>query len=356
MASRGGLPGSLCFVHKGWLLLLVLGCRAVDEDLVAQREALDLWRHGREILSDDPVGASLAFRDARIHLPLNPVLLTWEAKALAESGDLVRARVALDLALERDPHFGEARYNRAAYACRAGDFEGAARDLRRVLDDGVVSTREVVEDPDFSPHLMQEAFEFLPVTALQVSVEAPSGTLFWGTEFAVRLRVVGASAGPLSLTAETVSGPVQLVGMVEDTSPSTSGDVRDLTWTFRITGAGEVRLGPLQLWSGERRASLPAVVLLAAAPPSRSDPPPQPFADMPTTGELISGHDLGDVWRVGDEVRILTGPNVPLVRPDGVHAAVFEVRDHNDTTAVLTRLAAVPEPVTVVMQGRAITR
>ena len=77
---------------------------------------------------------------------------------------------------------------------------------------------------------------------------------------------------------------------------------------------------------------------------------------MPTTGELVSGHDLGDVWRVGDEVRILTGPNVPLVRPDGVHAAVFEVRDHNDTTAVLTRLAAGPEPVTVVMQGQAITR
>ncbi len=343
-------------MRSGWLLLLMLGCRSVDEDLIAQREALDLWRHGREILGEDPAGAALAFRDARIHLPLNAVLLTWEAKALAESGDLVRARVALDLALERDPQFGEARYNRAAYACRAGDFERAARDLRRVLDDGVVSTREVVEDPDFAPHLMREAFKFLPVTALQVSVEGPSGTLFWGTEFAVRLRVVGASAGPLSLTAETISGPVQLVRMVEDTSPSTSGDVRDLTWTFRITGAGDVRLGPFQLWSGERRVVLDAVELLAAAPPSRTDPAPQPFADMWTAGELLAGHEVGEVWRVGNEVRILTGPNASIVRPAGMYAAEFEVRAHSDTTAVLTRIAAGPEPVTLVMQGRAVTR
>lgn len=335
--------------------MLLCCCRAVDDDLATQREALDLWRHGVDILEEDPAQAALAFRDARIALPVNPVLLTWEARALADSGDLVRARAALDLALERDPSFGVARYNRAAYACRAGEYEAAARDLRRVLEDGVVSARQVVQDPDFAPHLMEDAFEFLPVTALQVSVEAPTGTLFWGTEFSVRLRVVGASVGPLSLTAEAVSGPIQLVRMVEDTSPSTSGAVRDLTWTFRITGAGDVRLGPFQLWSGERRVSLQPVELVAAAPPHRSHAPDPPFSDMSTAGELLAGHVVGDVWRVGDEVRVATGPSGGLIRPPDRYAVVFEVRDHNDTEFVLTRIHAGPEPLTVVVDGVSIT-
>ncbi|MFT6142656.1 MAG: hypothetical protein ACJAZO_000021 [Myxococcota bacterium] len=132
--------------------------------------------------------------------------------------------------------------------------------------------------------------------------------------------------------------------------------MRDLTWTFRITGAGDVRLGPFQLWSGERRVGLHVVELLAAAPPHHSQFPPRPFTDMPTAGELLAGHELGEVWRMGDGVRIVTGPDTPTVSPQGLCAAVFEARKHNEVTAVLTRIAAGPEPVTVVMGGRSVTR
>jgi hypothetical protein len=328
-----------------WLiaLLALAGCRGVDPELRQRRAALDAWRAAEQSFHDGDVPGARRHLDVALrHRPGDPVLLAWAARAAAADGDLDAAVELGGIALATDPTLAEARYNLAAWHARRGDVTEAARELRRALEDGVSSPVLVAEDPDFVPWLDHPSFSFLPGTPIVVTVEAPEHRVFWGSEFDVRLRVLGAQAGPIGVTAERADGPAALVRVVESPVDTPSGPVRDLVYTFRVTGAGSLHLGPLHVWSGRRRAFVDEVVVEAAAPPDRAAPPPAPY-DLATPGELLAVDDLA-ARRVGDEVR-LTGeagdvfdwaPDAPAIR--------YETRG-DDRVAV--RILAAPPHLTV---------
>lgn len=322
-------------------LLLALGCRVEDPELAARARALEAWRDGSARLeAGDVTGARDRLSSALAERPTDPLLLAWSARAAAADGDLPTALALLDEALAIDPAFAVARYNRAAYAARAGEPEVAARDLARALADGAARPREVLEDPDFAPWLGHEAFGFLPASPLQVALEAPSGTLWWGTEFAVRLRVSGAHDLPLAVTAEAVEGPIALLRVVEETSPSTAGPMRDLVWTWRVAGAGAVRVGPLHIGSGARRATAGEVLLEAAAPAGADEAADAP-RDLATPRELAGAHEVPAAWWVGEELRVLVGPDDRVVVSPAPDPPVrYELREAGRTRWRLERFPA----------------
>lgn len=337
-----------------WLVLLLAGCGGPDADLVAQRRALDAWREGEVLLRSDPEAAVQSFAAALDAMPEDDAnLRVWLAEALAASGDLESAVEQLDEALRLQPGSGTALYNRAAFQARLGERDAAADDLRAALSTGVRTPQQALLDPDFAGWSDDPRLAFLPIEALQVSVDAPEHPVFWGTELAVRLRVVGAGDTPLSVTAERFEGPVELVRVVENVAPSTAGALRDLTYTFRAVGEGSTHLGPLHVWSGERRASVPELRIETTAPPTRTAPSNTGLRDLPSPQELAGGHALGDVWRVGDEVRVMhRAAEHVVIEPSGPRAT-WELRRSGQSQWMLTRALVGASDARVQVSGRA---
>lgn len=342
------------------ILVALGGCKRADPNLVAVREALQAWEEGVAALeAGDPAEARERFAEAREHRPDDVLLAAWEAKAIADAGAPAAAVTMLDPVITARPDFAEARYNRAAYKARLGiDAEEVAADLRQAIEDGARRSREVLDDPDFAAYLDEPAFDFLPENALSIAVEAPESPVFWGSEFDVRLRVVGAGTQPIGVTAEAVTGPVELVRAVDESSPSTQGTFRDLTWTWRVVGAGAITFGPFHAWVGETRETLPVVALQAAAPPGR-EPPEGPRvlafqtpsevlgkANVPS-GRVVEG-DLLVAYQPGDRVVIEPAPKVPPVR--------YEKREGSRTVWIVDRYqqAGDRRQVTITRGGQAV--
>lgn len=288
-----------------------LACAWPDPELAAQRDALDAWERGRAALdAGDPAAAREAFREAARRRPGDVELLAWEASAAAAAGDLHDAIRLLDQVLDKRPTFHEARYNRAAYHARLGDAARAADDLETALASGLDRPpRDVIADPDFAAYVGTPEFAFLPREPLTVAVERPEGAVFWGSLFEIRLRVAGAGTEPVGVTAEEVAGPIELVSVVEDVVPSTNPEFRDLTWTFRVLGAGEIHLGPFHVLAGKRAVAVDAITVVARAPEGKEQPatapPPIRFA---TPRELAGKQPLGTAWRHADGVTVRVSP------------------------------------------------
>jgi tetratricopeptide (TPR) repeat protein len=253
-------------------LMVVLACTTGDPEQMATREAVAAFREGREALEADPEAALASFRQARDHRPFDPVLRAWEAMAVARTGDLEAAVAILDELIAADPRFAEARYNRAAWLARLGRLDEAGEELRRALALGAAREREAMTDPDFFPHLDHPAFAFLPDDMLLVAVEAPEGTAFWGSEVAVRFRVLGTGGHPVRIDAERTLGPLVLTSVREDAHQSSEGPARDLRYTFRVVGAGPIDAGPFTVHAGRWSKTVPPMRLQAEAPEGRAAP------------------------------------------------------------------------------------
>lgn len=329
------------------MIWLLLACGSREPALTAQQGALAAWRRGEAALAaHDPVAAGRAFDEALVLQPDDPVLLAWKGKAAADSGDLDAAIVLIDRALELDPSFAVARYDRAAWLARRGHAEDAAVDLEIALRGGIdVLPRDVLDDPDFAPYADHPAFAaVLPQHVLNVAVDEPEGDVFRGSEFDVRFRVFGARSGPIDLTFGELSGPFALVAAFEDTAPSTDGPVRDLAFRFRATGAGEVRLGPVTVASGTRVVTLPALAIGAKAPPGREAPEEPAPTRLVTPSATLAGRAPPTAWRDGGALLVASSPG-DLVAIDPPVAAVpttAELRDHGTPKVVITRWDTAP--------------
>lgn len=319
------------------MILLWLGCSQGDPELRAQRRALDAWEEGVAALPGDPLAAREAFARAQEARPDDVLLQAWEAEARAASGDLQGATDALETVLRRAPRFAEARYNRAAYLARSGQLEAAGPELALALEHGARRSREAMVDPDFAPHLQHPAFAFLPDDLLMVAVDAPREAVFWGSEATVRLRVVGAMGAPVHLHADALSGPVTLTHAVEDVVESTEGPVRDLLWTFKVEGAGEVVLGPLSVQSGGWTKELPAIRFATTAPPGREPPLGSLPLDLPVPTDVCADLVPPAVRRTDGTVDVLSLPQ-DRVSVDAPGPPVrYELRDRSQPVWVLLR-------------------
>ncbi|MEZ4321414.1 MAG: tetratricopeptide repeat protein [Myxococcota bacterium] len=336
------------------IALVLLACSGGDPELGGQKRALDAWIVGRDALeAGDPVRAADAFAKAHDAEPDDPLLEAWQARALADQGELEAAVALLHDVLVRAPRFAEARYNRAAYLARLGRLEEAGPELARAIDDGAARSREAMVDPDFVPHLADPAFAFLPDEMLIVALDAPSGTLFWGSEATVRLRIVGAQGAPVTIEAAELSGPLELVSAVEDVVDSTEGPVRDVSWTFKVRGAGEAVLGPFTVRSGPWSSQVRAVRFPMTAPPGKglTDGAPPLSLALPTevgVGLEVPGvrYEAGvlDVKSLpNDRVRITPKPTGSPVR--------YELRDRSRPSWVVQRHVLPAAPEVVVQRG-----
>lgn len=310
------------------LVLALMACRQADPALVEEREVIDLWRRGESLLAEGrPSDARVALADALERRPGDPLLMAWSARAAAEDGDLEDAIALLDAAVERSPSFGMAYYDRGAYHGRLGNVEALCADMEAALALDALPARDVLDDPDIAPFLGEPCLSFLPLEPLSILLEVPEGPLFIGTRFAVGMRVAGGYDLPLSVTL--LDAPVQgvsLVRVVEDAVPSTAGTLRDLTWTFEVTGAGTATFGPFSVWSGARRAHVPARVVETVAPPGHVGPDVHVTA-FSTPRELAGARYPPALWEVGGRTRVLVGPAERAVLPAEITTIPYELRE-----------------------------
>jgi hypothetical protein len=125
---------------------------------------------------------------------------------------------------------------------------------------------------------------------VEAALDGPSGSVFRGSEFAIRLRISGAEDAPVGVSAEVLSGPMQLVEVVEDEVQSTDGPQRDLTWILRATGAGTLELGPFHVVAGSRTTRVDGLRIEAKAPPGKER------ADAPAPSRLLTPREIvGDL-------------------------------------------------------------
>jgi len=301
-----------------------LACTQSDPQLMALQDAVEHWEAGAEAMDDGDGALALQhFRKARQVRPSDSLLGAWEARAMAEQGDVQGAIAVLDEVLGELPAFAEARYNRAAYKARLGDAPGAAADLRRAIEDGACRGRDVLSDPDFAGLLGHPDMAFLPSDVLQVTVEAPDESAFWGSEVAVVMRIIGAKPGPVAVRAEAVDGPLSMLSVFEDARDSTEGPYREITWSMRVAGAGPVVMGPFHVSSGDHIQHVEAVRFEAKAPPGKEEANielPVSFATVLEVGGQMQpasmrydGDRLFVKYQAGDRV-VLTPPVSPPIR------------------------------------------
>ncbi len=316
------------------VLIQLMGCSSADPELVAQRQALDAWEAGQHALEDGDHSIALArFDEALQHQPDDPLLIAWKARAIAADGRPEEAAELLRPVVDRVPRFVEARYNRAAYLARTGELDEAGIELARAIDGGAARSRQAMVDPDFAPHLDHPAFAFLPDEMLIVALDAPSDALFWGSEAALRLRVIGAEGAPATVEPAELSGPLELVEVTEDVVESTEGLVRDLTWTFKVRGAGEVVLGPFEVESAGFTTTVRAARFPTNAPPGKSVPDGLPALRLQTPTELVGSLEAPGL-RYDDGV-------VDVLVPNGARAQVSPARGAPVTYTLLERSKAV---------------
>jgi hypothetical protein len=328
-------------------VLLALGCHRPDPELEKTARSLAAWEEGRAKLeAGDPAGARERFRAASELRP-SPLLSAWEARAAAAGGDLPAAVALLDQALNEVPGFTEGRYNRAAYLARMGRPEAAAEDLVVALGPGTIRPLSVLEDSDFAPYLDHPSFAFLPRSALSVAVEPPEPTAFWGAEISVRLRLLGIVRPPVRFVPERATGPLQLVGVVEDTVSTAEGRALELVWTWKVVGAGKVELGPIAVTAGAYGSTVDPITVDAQAPPDKAVPPLEPLT-LPTPSELAAAVPERSVGRVDGAVVVRSSPTDRLVaEPPGLPVTKLELRELGQTREILYRWPADRGPTKV---------
>lgn len=330
-----------------WLLLLLSGCGgpeiASDDKVAALGAAVKAWEQAKERLdAGDPAGALPPLEAALAARPGDPLLLAWQARALAATGEHERAKTQLDGVVKAHPAFHVARYDRAVERARLGDVSGAAEDLRAVLEAGAATPRGLVRDPDLAPYLGDPALEFLPRAPMDALCRLPEGKLWWGSEVAIELSAVGASAGPLAVALTATEGPLQLDRVVEDDVLADGGDrTRVWTWTFRVTGPGEALVGPARVTQGALTVEVPCGPLAASAPEGK----PAKLAPLrfPNPGEVAGERTPPAAWRDRDQVIALARPRQRVVaEPEQKPVWSGQLRKDGETTL---QVVALPDAV-----------
>jgi hypothetical protein len=249
-------------------LALLAGCD--DPALAPFSASLDAYDDGREALEKGrPEDAVKAFAAARSHDSGSVALRLWEAKALADAGQLDTADAQLSELVHADPSIGVAWYNRAAYRVRAGRLPEAASDLQKALSLGARSALEAAADPDFAPALAHPAFAgILPAQALEATVTGPDGAVFVGSRYTLEFTLSALPTAELSIERSGADpGCLRLQRIVQDDHAEAGRTTRRLAVDLRAEGPCAAPLGPFVVTAGNARLVLDPVPVQIEAPP-----------------------------------------------------------------------------------------
>jgi hypothetical protein len=143
--------------------------------------------------------------------------------------------------------------------------------------------------------------------------------------------------------------------VVDDSRLSTQGTVRDLTWTFRVVGAGPIHFGPFHTWVGERRSTVEEVWIDAAAPAGKEDPPEQHrAADFRTPMEVAGRAEIPSARVVDGELLVGFAPgDLVVIEPQPAASPIqYEQRYRSKTKWILVRYPGVEPGKAKVMVQR----
>lgn len=269
------------------MMLWLLACTQPEPPL---KTSLDLYAQGLEMLeAGEPAQAAERFEAARALSPQSAELLVWEAKALADSGELAGAILLLDRAIALRPGLLEGWYNRACYKARAGDLEGAGQDLRHALRSPELDPLVVALDPDLAPLRADPAnAEWIPMPELGLSMRVPEAPAFLGSEIEAVLRLERGADQGLSLRRVGEGSPLlRPVAWIEERSTQAPGQL-GLRLRAQVMGAGEASFGPFKVSASGLEETLEAQSVRLLAPQSHT-PPDQIWAGpLQAPSELLS--------------------------------------------------------------------
>lgn len=283
-----------------------------DPRLVALGDAVESWQAGADALArGDAAEARSALGRALSARPDDALLVLWMARAESAGGDTAAALARLDALVVRTPDYPLARWVRACLRARGGDADGAADDLQAAIAGGAITPRAAMRDPDLATVLGRPELSFLPAAAFDATLTTPVRLAFYGSEVAVRLDVRGSLDGPITVRAQG-QGPLALVRVVEDSGVDEAGDAtRALTWTFRVTGAGEAVFGPVELTQGTAVARLPEARWRTAAPEGQPAVAPTPWS-LATPSGVLGSRVPPDAWRDGEGAWVAAPPGASV--------------------------------------------
>ena len=112
-------------------------------------------------------------------------------------------------------------------------------------------------------------------------MKGPSSAVFLGTEVSIVLTVLGEESG-LELQPITLTGPLELVRVFDDLTETPEGTAHTITWTYRVSGAGQVQLGPIQVRSGRWESETSVVQFPTTAPPDHLSFDTKPEIPIPS--------------------------------------------------------------------------
>lgn len=316
------------------MILWLLACTQPEPPI---KTSLDLYSQGLKSLeAGEPSTAAAEFERARALVPQSGELLLWQAKALADSGDLDGSIALLDQAVETHPGMVEAWYNRACYKARAGDLAGASTDLQQALRSPELDRLVVAQDPDLASLRADPAnADWIPLPSLGLSLKVPAEPAFLGSEIELVIGIEqGAEDGLKLSTLAPLSPLLRPVAWIEERIGEKPGQ-RRLRLRLEVLGGGEALLGPFTVSARGVEGQLAAQAVTLMAPQSHSAPSESWVGPMRAPSELLQA-EVGaeraqDDWVLvsfspGDRVEWGAEHVVRLeLREDGVLQAVGEM-------------------------------
>lgn len=303
-------------------MLILLACTtttAPDPQFEPVRQSLEAYLEGTTSLEGgDPTAAEGHFDDAIAIDTSSATLRLWRAQARAEQGDLQGAIEGATEALQREPDFLEARYDRACWRSQNGDLEGAAEDLTVALQDPTLDPLFVARDPGLDALRASELGAVIPKPVLAAVAEVSEAAVFVGGEVVVTLTAL--HPGPLSLRHDGPDSSVlALRKVIEDRSTEGSQRRTELRLSWTVLGAGEVPLGPWTFSSDGLSGVATGGVVRALAPEGHAPSSSDTLAD-----DWVLPSALPASVRSGD-------PGDPV--PEGT-TVVYELRDNGQPLRV----------------------
>ncbi len=268
---------------RGFFLLagLTASCRG---DLAPTADALELYGQGRGLLeAGQPLEAARAFEEAARLDPGSGTLLSWQAWALAQAGDLQGALDLLEHGLAPSMITPQVRYNRAAWMAGLGRHEQALAELERALKEDPQLRDSARRDSDFQPLVARGLLQPLLGSApLRATLAGEEGSILLGERYDLQLELSMDPGVALSLVPPSpLPEGFALRKVIDDRSCEDDQCSRRLSYGLGAMRAGQGELGPWIVRAGARQAELPAVPWRVVAPPGLPVPEPwgQPEAD-----------------------------------------------------------------------------